>query len=494
MVIGGALVGEGFVLPNRPALADPVTVQPVQVPSFADLAEKVSPAVVSVRVRENAANAVARNFSFNGQDPFEGLPQDSPLRKFFGNPDQIPGPGDRNPAPNGRNGRGGSVALGSGFFVSEDGYVVTNNHVVDHASDFTVITDDGTEYTAKLIGKDDKTDLALIKVDANRKFAYVKWAETPPRVGDWVVAVGNTFGLGGTVTAGIVSARGRNIGSGPYDDYLQIDAPVNRGNSGGPTFNTQGEVVGINTAIYSPSGGSVGIAFDIPSTTAEKVIGDLKAHGTIVRGWLGVQIQPVNANIADSLRLKDTKGALVAEPQAGGPAEKSGIKAGDVILSVDGKPVNGPRDLAMLIAGYAPNTTVPVTVWRDGAQQNLSVKLGTLPSDQQAAADTQDRGGQNRNGTGRSAQPTELAGLGIAIEPSRDQSGGVVISKVDPNGIADTAGLSAGDTILAVGGNKVASAADVQTAIDKAKQAGMKAVLLQVKSGSDTEFIGLPLA
>ena len=506
-ILGTAMFGEALVLPNLPAMAaGPVAVQPVQVPSFADLAEHVSPAVVSVRVRENASPSTAQTFFFGGgpggnqgQDPFQGLPPDSPLRRFFGAPDQTPAPGNRgggqrqNPAPQSR----GGVALGSGFFISEDGYVVTNNHVVDNASDFTVITDDGTQYTAKLIGKDDKTDLALLKVEADHAFSYVKWAEQNPRVGDWVVAVGNPFGLGGTVTAGIVSARGRQIGSGPYDDYLQIDAPVNRGNSGGPTFNMSGEVIGINTAIYSPSGGSVGIAFDIPSSTASKVIDSLKANGTIVRGWLGVQIQPVSATIADSLRLRGTKGALVSEPQAGGPAEASGIKAGDVILSIDGRPISDPRDLAIMIAGYAPNANVRVSVWRDGGQQDVTVKLGKLPADQQQAAVQGNPNPQgNGNGNGRNATPqgTVLSGLGVTVSPSRDAAGGVLISKIDQNGVAATAGLDVGDIILAVGGAKVSSAADVEKAINQAKQAGLKAVLLRVKSGDDTQFVAVPLA
>ncbi|MFO1183277.1 MAG: Do family serine endopeptidase [Bauldia sp.] len=490
--MGSAFVGGGMLMPNQSALAaGPVAVQPVVLPSFADLAEKVSPAVVSVRVRANGRTANAQDFFGGppGGDPFPGLPQDSPLRRFFGNPDQNQG-GRNAPRPQGRQG----VSLGSGFFVSEDGYIVTNNHVVDNGIDFTIITDDGTQYTAKLVGKDDKTDVAVLKVDANRPFTYVKFAEDSPRVGDWVVAVGNPFGLGGTVTAGIVSARGRQIGSGPYDDYLQIDAPVNRGNSGGPTFNIRGEVVGINTAIYSPSGGSVGIAFDIPAATAAKVVNDLRTNGTIVRGWLGVQIQPVNATIADSLRLRGTKGALVSEPQAGSPAEASGIKAGDVILSIDGRPVADPRELALMVASYPPNASVKVAVWRDGAQQEITVKLGKLPSDQQLAAVNPGNDRAAPGNTGRNAnQGTQLQGLGVTLTTSRDAAGGVLISRIDPNGVAAQAGLDVGDVILTVGGTKVANAADVDKAVNQAKQQGLKAVLLRVKSGDDTQFVALPL-
>ena len=257
----------------------------------------------------------------------------APLEKFF---KQFGFPGMPNEMPQGKQTVTGE---GSGFFISADGYAVTNNHVVDHAKTVQVTTDDGAVYKAKVVGTDSKTDLALIKVDADKSFPYVKFAENDPRVGDWVVAVGNPFGLGGTVTAGIVSARGRDIGSGPYDDYIQIDAPINKGNSGGPAFNMDGNVIGVNTAIYSPSGGSVGIGFDIPANTAKMVVAQLKEHGYVNRAWLGVQIQPVTADIADSLGLKTAEGAIVDQPQAGSPAAKAGIATGDVITAINGTPV-----------------------------------------------------------------------------------------------------------------------------------------------------------
>jgi serine protease Do len=373
------------------------------------------------------------------------------------------------------------MALGSGFFVSADGYVVTNNHVVDHGRDFTITTQDGSDYHAKLIGTDDKTDLAVLKVTASRTFPFVKFSEDPIRVGEWVMAVGNPFGLGGTVTAGIVSATGREIGSGSYDNYIQIDAPVNKGNSGGPTFNLKGEVIGINTAIFSPSGGSVGVAFDIPSTTAEHVIDTLKADGHIVRGWLGVQIQAITPEIADGLGLPDKQGALVAEPQQNGPAIGAGIKAGDTILAVDGKAVKDPRDLAMRIADYAPGTKVTVSIWRDGSKKDVDVQLGTLPGEKQAAAETPQ------------AEPSALHEFGMSLSPTPDHNG-VEIAKVDPNGSGADAGLQPGDVILSVDNKKVSKPTDVKDQIAAARDRGMKAVLLQVKSGDQTRYIGLSFA
>jgi serine protease Do len=295
------------------------------------------------------------------------------------------------------------------------------------------------------------------------------------------MAVGNPFGLGGTVTAGIVSATGRNIGSGPYDNFIQIDAPVNRGNSGGPTFNLKGDVIGINTEIYSPSGGSVGIAFDIPASSAEHVIDALKDHGHVVRGWLGVEIQPVTQQLAESMRLDMAAGALVTQPQDNSPAGKAGIQAGDTILTVDGQSVKDPSDLAMKIAGYAPGTSVTLNVWRDGQKKEVQVELGTLPSaDQQAALQSD-------------VKPTALAGLGLSLAPSHDGKG-VIIANVDTNGSAADSGLNQGDVIVSVGGTKVSTPADVEKQVSDARKSGLKAVLLRVQSGSETRYVGLSFA
>jgi len=339
---------------------------PLAAPGFADLVSAVKPAVVSVRVR---AEAAVDGFP-SQENPFEGTPFERFFKDFR---DGSPGPkGQQQP-------RQFMQGQGSGFFISPDGYIVTNNHVVDGAVKVEVMADSGATFDAKVVGRDAKTDLALIKVDGRSDFPFVKLAEAKPKVGEWVVAMGNPFGLGGTVTAGIVSAEGRDIGSGPYDDFIQIDAPVNRGNSGGPTFNLKGEVIGVNTAIYSPSGGSVGIAFDVPATTVASVIPQLQKDGHVVRGWLGIQIQAVTQDIADSLGLKSAAGALVAEPQPGGPAAEAGLKAGDVITRVDSTAIKDARDLARRIAALEPHKAVALSIIRSGNELTVTVTLGRLP-------------------------------------------------------------------------------------------------------------------
>jgi len=476
LVLGGAVFGGSLELTRTPpAYAQAVQVPGIAPPSFADTVDQVRPAVVSVRVQSLA--------TVSSQDNFFDLPPGSPLDRFFrqfrqDNPRAQQGP--QRP----------QTALGSGFFISEDGYVVTNNHVVEGEKSVTVVTDAGKEFKARVIGTDEKTDLALLKIDnAGTKFAYVKFSAAEPRVGDWVVAVGNPFGLGGTVTAGIISARGRNIGAGPYDDFLQIDAAVNRGNSGGPAFNYRGEVIGINTAIFSPSGGNVGIAFAIPASTAESVINQLRDHGSIVRGWLGVQIQPISPEIADSLRLKDTSGALVADLTKDSPAAKAGLAVGDAIISVDGQTIKDSRDLSLRISNIAPGKSVKVTYWRGGASHDASVTLGTLPSDQQLAAVNPP---PTRNQPG-AAQGTTLPDFGLTLGRSQDNLG-VAITNVDPNGQAASRGLQSGDVIVAVGDAMVSSPRDVEQKIADAKAAGLKAVLLRVKSGDRMEFVALTFA
>jgi serine protease Do len=449
---------------------------------FADLVAKVKPAVISVRVKiDGDANAAVVQRDNERMDSDQGSPSaGTPFEQFFGR--QFRFNGQQMPQHQIITGEG------SGFFISADGYAVTNNHVVDHAKSVQVTTDDGTIYTAKVVGTDPKTDLALIKVDGKNDFPFVTFADQAPRIGDWVVAVGNPFGLGGTVTAGIVSARGRDIGAGPYDDYVQIDAPINKGNSGGPAFDTNGNVIGVNTAIFSPSGGSVGIGFDIPASTAKLVVAELKDKGFVTRGWLGVQVQPVTADIADSLGMKQATGAMVDNPQDGSPAAKAGIEAGDVITAVNGTPVKDARDLARTISLMAPGASVKLDVLHKGETRQVAVTLAEMPNEHQANA-------------GKSDQSEETAGtphLGINVAPAREVEGagekGAVVTAVDPDGPAARHGVKIGDVILNVGGNAVSNASDVRSALVAAKASGKKSVLMQLKTADATRYVAVPFA
>jgi len=465
-------------------------VRQVQQPiGFADIVERVKPSVISVRV--NIAEKATTGENASPEDsPF---PPNSPMERFFrrfGGPDGFPGgPGGRGPR-----GRGGHMTgQGSGFFISADGFAVTNNHVVDGADKVEVTTDDGKTHTAKVIGTDPRTDLALIKVDGVSNLPFAKLSEGQPRIGDWVLAVGNPFGLGGTVTAGIVSARGRDIGNGPYDDFIQIDAPVNKGNSGGPTFDTEGNVVGVNTAIYSPSGGSVGIAFAIPASTVSSVVQQLKDKGAVSRGWIGVQIQQVTPEIADSLGLKKPEGALVAEPQANGPAAKAGVESGDVITRVNDQPVKDARELARTIGGMAPGTTVKLVVLHKGQDKILSMTLGELPNAKAANADN------DRNDRGKSARGNvTVPNLGLTLAPANSVAGagkeGVVVTDVDPNSPSADRGFKEGDIILEVGGKLVSNPAEVREAITTARNENKNSVLVRVKTGDSSRFVAMPVA
>jgi serine protease Do len=346
-----------------------------------------------------------------------------------------------------------------------------------------VITDDGRTLSAKVVGTDAKTDLALIKVDGS-DFSFVKFADHASRVGDWVVAVGNPFGLGGTVTAGIVSANGRDIGAGPYDDYIQIDAPINKGNSGGPAFDMSGNVIGVNTAIFSPSGGSVGIGFDIPADTAKMVVAQLKDKGYVTRGWMGVQIQAVTFDIADSLGLKKAEGALVDEPQTGSPAAKAGIASGDVITAVDGAQVKDSRGLARTISMMAPGTSVKLAVLHNGQDRTVSLTLGELPDQRQASADTKG------NETSEGGVPR----LGLTLAPARDGGGtqGVTVTAVDPDGPAAEHGIQTGDIIMDVGGKAISNSADIRKQLADLDKDGKHTILLRMKSGGATRFVAIP--
>lgn len=456
---------------------------------FADLADKVKPAVISVRVKMDAD---AKKTAADGNSPFPPNAQMERFFRRFGQLDRIQPDGmmpqARQLAPRDRS----MSDQGSGFFISADGFAVTNHRLVDQAQAIEIKTEDGKTYSAKIVGTDPRTDIALIKVDGRNDFPYVNLAERAPRVGDLVLAVGNPFGLGGTITAGIVSARGRDIGAGPYDDFLQIDASVNKGNSGGPTFDMDGNVVGVNTAIFAPSGGSVGIAFDVPADVARQVVAQLKDKGMVTRGWIGVQIQPVTADIAEGLGLKASQGALVAAlvaaPQAGSPAAKAGILSGDVITAVDGKALKDARDLARLIGGMMPGTTVKLTVWRKGEEKSMAVMLGELPKEREARAATP------------AADPSgiDVPKLGLMLAPAGQVAGGgsegLIVTGVEPGGLASGHGVKTGDVILEVAGKKVATPADVRNAVSDAHKSGKRTVLMRLKTDETTKFIAVTIA
>jgi serine protease Do len=465
--------------PNTAFLAGPAHAQdlsqeaqklPQHPVGFADIVAKVKPAVISVRVK---IDRPASSSLSSDENPF---PPGSPMDRFF----------KRFGAPNNGDNGGHQVVTGqgSGFFITADGYAVTNNHVVQNAENVQVTTDDGKTYTAKVIGADSRTDLALIKVDG-KDFPYVRLADSAPRVGDWVLAVGNPFGLGGTVTAGIVSAQGRDIGAGPYDDFIQIDAPVNKGNSGGPSFDVDGNVIGVNTAIFSPSGGSVGIAFDIPADTVKGVVAQLREKGSVSRGWIGVQIQPVTADIADGLGLKKAAGALVSEPQSNSPASKAGIESGDVITAVDGNSITDARELARRIGTMAPGAKVKLALLHQGQEKTVTLTLGTLPNEK--AASNQD--------TQHAAPDADMPKLGLTLAPGSKsgEGNGVVVTAVDPNGLAADHGFQVGDVIIDVGGKTVSNPADVRKQLADARKEGKHALLFRVKSGEGTRFVALPL-
>ncbi len=478
VAIVGAALAFGGPVGHFAGPAFAATTQVQQGPAgFADLISKVKPAVISVRVKvEQTSDSDGPQMrGEEGMPSFEGTPFEKFFRQYGEN-----GPRTRIPHHEMVTG------VGSGFFISADGYAVTNNHVVDHAKSVEVTTDDGKTYTAKVIGTDAKTDLALIKVEGKSDFTFVNFETDAPRVGDWVVAVGNPYGLGGTVTAGIISAQGRDIGSGPYDDYIQIDAPINKGNSGGPTFDTKGNVIGVNTAIYSPTGGSVGIGFDIPASTVKMVVAQLRDKGSVTRAWLGVQVQPVTAGIAESLGMKNASGALVDEAQPDTPAAKAGVQAGDVITAVNGTAIKDSRSLAREISGMAPGSSAKLDILRKGEQKTIDVTLATMPNQPEKQAKAGDNG----------AMPG-VPRLGLSVAPASEVAGagskGVVITAVDPDGPAAERGLKSGDVILDVGGKSVGNVSELRSALSEAKSGGKKDVLIRVKTADNTHFVAVPI-
>ena len=486
--VAGAAAATHLAPANAQLLGgSPSTSQSQLGPSFADLVDKVKPSVVSISVTNGSdrakvagANPPRGGGGERGERGFPGipdLPEDHPLNELFKN---LPRGPESGPRP--------SLAQGSGFVISADGYVVTNNHVIDNASKITVSFGEKEKFEADLIGTDQRTDLALLKIKGDRKdFKPVKFAAKPGRVGEWVFAVGNPFGLGGTVTAGIISAFGRDIGSGPYD-FMQIDAAVNRGNSGGPTFNLDGEVVGVNTAIYSPSGGNVGIAFAIPAKTASEVVQQLREKGTVNRGWLGVKIQNIDEDTAASIGLPEPRGALVSEITPNGPAAGSEMKAQDAILMVNGDKIADSRDLARKIAELAPNTVVDVTVWRNNAEKVVKVTLGTFPGGKQDPAKPDVPKAVPKSSF-------DLSELGVTLMPAKTgaKAEGVVIAEVKAGSDAAAKGLKAGDIILQVSGENVTTPEDVVAGVKKAQEMKRRAVLLHIKSADSKRFVPVQL-
>ncbi len=482
----GLTFGDAVFVPQpaqAQAQAAPIQVAPTMAPmSFADVVEKVSPAVVSVQVRVDRGERQSSGMLDDDDMPDE-------FRRFFRRFGEEFGRGDED-GPQRRGGPRFSYGQGSGFIISADGYVVTNNHVIDEGDRVEVTLQNGDEFDAEVVGKDPRTDLAVLKIDGEN-LPFVEFAGAEARVGDWVVAVGNPFGLGGTVTAGIISARGRDIGSGPYDDYIQIDAPINRGNSGGPAFNLEGQVIGVNTAIFSPSGGNVGIGFAIPAGAATRIVEELRDSGEISRGWIGVSIQSVSDDIAESLGLEEAYGALVNEPQDGSPADDVGIESGDVIVTVDGTRVDDARSLSRLIGGLKPDTKVMLGVLRDGEDLEIALTLGELPAQREMAAlAPQDEEPEATN-------ETVVPALGLELTPAGEVEGsgedGVVITEILDDSNASEKGLRPGDVILEVGGETVATVADVASAVSAAQEGDRSAVLMRVRSGNATRFVAVTL-
>lgn len=472
--------------------AAPLTAQAKATPdSFADLAEKLLPAVVNISTTQAIEGHVGPEMP--------QLPPGSPFEEFFKDFFERNRPQGEPGGPGGQpNRQRKATSLGSGFFIDAKGHVITNNHVIADADEITVILQDNTRLKAEVVGRDSKTDLAVLKVEPTEGIVHTEFGDSDDaRVGDWVVAIGNPFGLGGTVTAGIISARHRDINSGPYDDFIQTDASINRGNSGGPMFNAEGKVIGINSAIYSPSGGSVGIGFAIPSATAESVIRQLIKHGKVRRGWLGVHIQAVTPEIAETLNLEKADGALVASVIKDGPAEKADIKPGDVIISFDGKRIKEMRKLPRIVAETDIDKKVKVELWRNGAKMAVEVDIGKLDDIEPKTA---------AKGAGpepKAEKETKIDALGMTMaavsSAMRERFGisgeskGVVVTAVDEAGPAAEKGIQPGDLVVEISQQEVTSPSEVAAKIEEAVSAKRKTVLLLVESQGGLRFVALKI-
>jgi serine protease Do len=475
-----------------PAVPAPSTMLPQQ--SFAPLVKRVLPAVVNISVTEAVT---ADPLSDQLPQGFRNSPFDEMLRRFFEQQGEDNPFSQRRGTPRDEGqgqGQEKRIALGSGFIIDAEGHIVTNNHVVGEAVKVEVTLQDNTKYTAKIIGRDPHSDLALLKIDADHPLPYVTFGNSDTaEIGDWVVAVGNPFGLGGSVTTGIVSARGRDIHTGQFDDFLQIDAPINRGNSGGPTFNLSGEVIGINTAIFSPNGGSVGIGFAVPSNTAKKIVAELEAHGKVERGWLGVQIQEVTPAISASLGLKGNHGALVALVSPDGPAAKAGLKQGDVILAYNGTDIAQLRDLPRLVGATTPGTAAKLTVWRGGHETPVDITIGEAPANPQIAATERDNKPAETQASAMGLHMATLTNeLRRDLDIGRDVHG-VIITQVDNDSLADNLGLSRGDIIVAINQQPMHTPQEAAERLKEIANSPNKSALLLLNRHGVTQYLGADL-
>jgi len=491
-----------FALPAAALTLTPAPAYARSAPdSFADLAAKLLPAVVNISSSTTIAAHGERPDRPGGPE-VPVFPPGSPFEQFFKdfmdrNRRGGGGPNQQQAQPDGPPRH--TQSLGSGFIVDPAGYIVTNNHVIDGADEITVTLQDNTSLKATLVGRDERVDLAVLKVTPEKPLASVDFGDSDgSRVGDWVLAIGNPFGLGGTVTAGIVSARGRDIRQGPYDDFIQTDAAINRGNSGGPLFNMDGQVIGINTAIYSPSGGSIGIGFSIPSSMARNVVAQLRDYGHARRGWLGVQIQQVTPDIAESLGLHPATGAMVAGVSDNGPAAAAKIHGGDIILKFNGQDVKEMRALPRIVAETEIGKQVPVVLWRDGKSMIVQASIAELPDDQQQASTaTPDKK------TPPASMSAEIEGLGMKVSAITDEvrskysigadQKGVVITDVTGSPASDR-GLKPGDVIVEVQQEAVTSPTDVQSRVDRYRKQDRKTVLMLIQSSDGLRWVPLPLA
>ncbi len=452
---------------------------------FSQLAARLGGVVVNISTTQATTAAAPAKGTPEAQTP-PGSSLDEFFRDFFG---EKGAPGGPNP-PTSR-----AASLGSGFIIDPSGIVVTNNHVIANAEQITVTFADDTTLQAEVIGRDTVTDLALLKVEPKTPLPAASWGDsTKAKVGDWVLAIGNPFGLGGTVTAGIISATARDIHSGPYDDFLQTDASINRGNSGGPMFNLAGEVIGINTAIFSPSGGSIGIGFAIPSALARPIVEQLKATGKVERGWIGARIQPVTDEIAEAVGLDKGRGAMIAAVDPSSPAAQAKLQPGDVILSYDGKQIDRSRQLPRLVADTPPDTPVKLTMWRDGKEHEVDLKIAALSPNRPAAPQPEPE---------KPKPPPSIDALGLKLSKLSpelrkqfslpDTAKGVVITEVPQNSPAAAQALRPGDLVIAVGHEPVAAPEDVQQKATAAKKNGRKNVLVRVEREGNSRFVALPL-